>query len=97
MEFVAAVDQASDFIVGVAIILNFGTCILEDRVAILGNAKAHIVLEVGNKFRLVHLLVLKEVRLLLKNANHHSLRVALRMHHAHFLKLLSILVSLIFL
>ncbi len=97
VEFVATIDETPDFIVGVALILNFSGSLLEYGVAILGHTKAHVVLEMGKELSLIHVLVFEKVGLLLKHANHHSLRVGLGMHHAGLLESLSIFVVSVFL
>ena len=97
VEFVASVDETSDFIVRVALILNFRGSLLEDGVAVLGHTKAHVVLEMSEELSLIHVLVFEKVGLLLKHANHHSLRVGLRVHHARLLETLSIFVVSVFL
>ena len=97
MEFVATIDQASDFIIGVAVILDLRRCAFEDGVAVLGHTQAHVVLKVGQKLSLLHVLVLKEVGLLLQHAAHHCLRVGLSVEQACFLHSLSVLVCAEFL
>ena len=97
VEFVATVDKTPDFIVGVALILNFSGSLLEYGIAVLSHTKAHVVLEMSKELSLIHVLIFKKVGLLLKHANHHSLRVGLRVQHARLLERLSILVVTMFL
>ncbi len=73
VEFVATVDETPDFIIGVAIILNFSGSLLEYGVAVLGHSEAHVVLEMNKELSLIHVLVFEKVGLLLEHANHHSL------------------------
>ena len=52
MEFISAVDEATDLIVDSGIFGDLCSRALRDSVLVLGNTEANVILEMRNKFRL---------------------------------------------
>ena len=91
VEFVASVVQASDLVREVAILLDRRRRLLHYFGAVLAHPEADVVFQVRHELRLLHILVLKEVGLLLEHSQNHRTRVRVRIHHANVVHLIGTL------
>lgn len=75
MVALAAVDEASDLLLGVVLVYHIRYSVLEQSCSVLVDLQAHIVADLGNDLLSVEFLVFKEVWVFLFDAHDHRLRV----------------------
>jgi len=75
MVALAAVDEASDLLLGVVLVEHVRHSVLEQSCSVLVDLQAHIVADLGNDLLSVEFLVVKEIGVLLLDAHDHRLRV----------------------
>lgn len=91
MESVSSVSESSDLIVKVLLLLELSGGVSENLALILGQCKAHIIVQVSDELLLVEIVLLKELRLLSLYALHHNVIVRSGIKHAHGVHLLGLL------
>ena len=92
VEAVASIDETSDFVVGEAVFVKFGSGVFEDVCAILGHAEAEVVCQVSLELIFIDPFLFEVGGVFIKHSLDQSQGVRLAVEHANLVQICRVLV-----